>query len=258
MEILKITTDDIKEEKRFKEGFESIIYTYKDGSLIKVYYDRKYFLKNTLKKIELFSQLSIPFVALPQKMVELSGEKVGYSMQKINGITLDVARRILTEEEIIKILKKLERILEDLHKHDIVVGDLNPQNILTDGEDVYLLDIVCSKIGNYNFSEKSKTMSVYLSYNKIVDKRMDNFMLNILTVYMLNRNLLYDNIVSVLEYVVDNYFTGHNKLDFKLVGIEDDLESLNVIFDMFSEQCKNELLLLTHLEKKNQANNIKK
>lgn len=258
MEILKITNEDIKEEKKFESGFESIIYTYKDGSLIKIYYDRGNLLKNTLKKIELFSELSIPFIALPQKMVELNGEKVGYSMEKINGITLKEARKIFSEQEIIQLLKKLEQILDELHENNIIVGDLNPQNIITDGENVYLVDIVCSKIGGYGFSEKSKTMADYISLKKTIDKRMDNFMLNILTIYMLNNNLIYDDVVPILERMVDNYFIGHNTFDIKLAGIENDLESLNVIFDMFTDQGKNELILIDYLNTKIQKQNFQK
>lgn len=247
MQILEIDKKILRESKALDGGFESRIFVYGDDELLKIYYDIDIFDKKYKDKIELFSTLAIPYTAYPEKLVRLDGRNIGYLMKKLKGFTLDNARIIFSEKQKIHILNKLNNLLEQLHKLGITIGDLNPGNIITDGNNVYILDIVGAKTEKYDFSEKSSTMNYYIQRNNNSSKNIDNFMLNLLTVYMLNEELTYNEIIPLLENIVLNYFTSENAKNISIKGVTDNLECLNVVFDMFSEEATNEHLLIKEL-----------
>lgn len=247
MQILELTEKTLNENRIFTGGFESQIYVYDDNKLLKIYYDTDNFDKKYKHKIELFSSLALPYTAYPEELLKLNGKNVGYSMKKIKGFTLENARIVFTYDQIIHIINKLNSILEQLHSLNITIGDLNPGNIITDGNDVYILDIVGAKTEKYDFSEKSSTMCYYLEKNNNSSKNIDNFMLNLLTVYLLNEQLNYNKIIPLLESIVLNYFTDEKYRDITIKGVTDNLECLNVVFDMFSDEATNEQLLIREL-----------
>jgi|GEM_PF-5499680 len=76
MNILEISEEEFNKYKFLSEGFESKIY-YNDKLLIKKYYDLN---EKKLSKIELFSKLLIPSLTLPNSLVKINNEVIGFTM----------------------------------------------------------------------------------------------------------------------------------------------------------------------------------
>lgn len=144
-----------------------------------------------------------------------------------------------------EILKKLADLLTKLYESDIVYGDLSPNNIICDDEEIYLCDVVNSKIGDFDFNEYSSVMANYKYKDGPMDYRLDYYMLNLLTIYYLN-NIEYDEVLNVVENTLVNSF--NNKQTEYIIGISDNLECMNVCYDMINPENTNNELLINHID----------
>jgi len=139
---------DIGKEIPLTEGGEGIIYEYKE-KIIKVY--KPGIDKNKKqRKIQLLMKKALPkeVVCPLELVVDKKGEFIGYSMDKVEG---EEIRKLankkfttvnnITTKDIIQILVKVQTILEQLHKDQIYIGDLNDRNILFDKDNnIYWID----------------------------------------------------------------------------------------------------------------------
>ncbi len=78
-------------------------------------------------------------------------------MQKLEGITLN--RLIQEGENYTVIIKKLGQIIGDMHNISISHGDLNPNNILVIGRDIYLID---PSMGKFNCEIEDMADDIFL------------------------------------------------------------------------------------------------
>lgn len=134
------------------EGGEGKIYFYEDLA-IKIFHANK-LTEERVEKLKLLSNknILIPNVATLEGIVfnELN-EIVGYSMKKFEGKTLErVLLTLKDKESAKKIARNILTTINSLHKKNILMGDINPNNILVnDNDEICLIDIDSYQIENY-------------------------------------------------------------------------------------------------------------
>lgn len=225
----------------YSEGFESKLYRYIDGNqeiLIKRYYDSDQVNIDKIKKI---SNLKTKELLKPKSLLKVGNEILGFTMDFVRGLyPLSVEKKDLSDLQKYNLVMKLKQVIMSLKDEDCIYGDLNLNNILTDGNQVYLCDSVNVKIGNLSFDEISSTMRNYIDRTGTMDN-IEYYMLNLLTVYLFNE-IEYESVIENVELAV---MSMYNKETFgKLTGVNDSLETLNICCDIFlSKRPCTELLI---------------
>ena len=147
---------------KLASGGEGTIYDLGDGTVAKLYHPNKLTVgrRDKLEKM-VTTELSCPGVCWPQELLyDLDGCFVGYRMQKARG--LELQRCLFTRPALEKHFpawKKIDTvrlcvtILEKicaLHGRGIILGDINPLNILVvSPEEVWFVDCDSYQIGGY-------------------------------------------------------------------------------------------------------------
>jgi len=236
----------------FNNGFESKIFVYKDYNneiLIKKYNDLEEVKKDKIKKV---IEVKSDTLILPKKLISIDNEIIGYSMNyKKNYYPIKIMKKVMSEEEKYNLLIKLREEFVNLENQNCIYGDLNLNNIITNGSKVYLCDAVNVKIDEYNFDEISSTMRKYRELKNTIEG-IDYYMLNLLTIYLLN-DIEYDDIVDMIEVVLSNTFNKKECLEY--IGINSSQECMNICYDMISENvCNNFLIDYINIKKEKQIN----
>ena len=253
MEIINLSKEEFDNNSvMFNNGFESKIFVYKDHDkeiLIKKYYDLDQVKKDKIEKV---SELKSDTLILPKKLVSINNEIIGYSMNyKKNYYPIKIMKKVMSEEEKYNLLIKLREEFINLKNQNCIYGDLNLNNVITNGSKVYLCDSVNIKIDEYNFDEISSTMRKYRELINTIEG-IDCYMLNLLTIYLLN-DIEYDNIEEIIEIILNNTFNKKECLEY--IGINSSQECMNICYDMISENvCSNFLIDYINIKKEKQIN----
>lgn len=216
--------------KYYSNGFESKLYRYirnDNEVLIKKYYDKNQININKIKRV---NKLKTEGLLKPKYLVNINNDIEGFAMDFIRGLyPLSIEKRNLTNEQKYNLIIKLKQILSSLKEEGCLYGDLNINNILTDGENVYLCDSVNVKIDEFNFDEISSTMNKYIEKTKTTEG-LELYMLNLLTVYLFNE-IDYNDVIESVELAVMSVF---NKQPVEnIIGVTDSLDTLNMCCDIF-------------------------
>jgi len=229
------------ETKYYSGGFESNLYRYQqaDSELL----IKKYYSKDQIKigKIKRVSTLTTNKLLKPKLLVNIDDEVVGFAMDFIRGLyPISTEKKNLSDIQKYNVIIELKQILSSLKEEGCLYGDLNLGNILTDGKRVYLCDAINVQIDNYSFDEISSTMYHYINKTGTTEG-IDNYMLNLLTIYLFNE-IEYDSIIENIEQVIVNIF---NKQPFdNIIGVTDSSDTLNICCDTFlSNKVCDELLI---------------
>lgn len=237
MKTFYYTEEELNNLTLYHSGSESNIYQ-KDNLLITRYNE---LCENTLKKIAYFNKFNLYFTTYPIALLKVEKKYSGYVMEiKDNFITIDNYKNLPIEQKY-QLLVKLKYYLIELHKLGFIYGDLNPKNIISDGKNIYLTDIVNSKYDKNDFTTYSKNMIKYKRKIGKIDYNIDNYMLNLFTIYFLN-DIEYDNILDNIINSIDDYF--NNKEPNEIIGVTDNFRCLNIASKMYNpHKGINELLI---------------
>lgn len=229
----------------YSEGFESKLYRYIDGNqevLIKKYYDEDQVNIDKIKKI---SNLKTNELLKPQSLLKVGNETIGFTMDFVRGLyPLSVEKNDLSNLQKYNLIMKLKQILLSLKSEGCIYGDLNVNNVLTDGNQVYLCDSVNVKIDNYSFDEISSTMRNYIDRTGTIDN-IECYMLNLLTVYFFNE-IDYDSVIENVELSIRSMFNKES-LD-NLIGVTDSLEILNMCCSIFLSNQPCDKFLIDYMD----------
>lgn len=235
MEIQQMSLAELSSYQILSSGFESTIYI-KDNIAIKKYYAID---SNKMEKIKLLNKLNLPFLTNPEKLIEIDGKIDSFSMQFKRGYYPIGNSRDLPVTKKIELLKQLLNIINELHKNNIIYGDLNPKNIICNGDTVYLTDVVNIKIGKYPFDEISSTMKNYFNRGG-TEESLDYYMFNLLTLYFLNE-IEYQDLLSTIETTLIDHFNNNN--DKNIIGLTDNLDCMNIGYQMLNPTQQIDLLI---------------
>ena len=141
-------TFDCTNKTPLAEGGEGIIYEL-NGEIIKIY-KPVVNIKSKENKVRLLINKSLPKEVISPKdiVVNRNNKFIGFSMDKVEGEEFKkltnkkfVTANNITTKDILLMLTKIQNIINELHKNNIYVGDLNDQNILFDKKlNVYFID----------------------------------------------------------------------------------------------------------------------
>ncbi|MGL5778688.1 protein kinase domain-containing protein [Cetobacterium sp.] len=143
---------DIVLPESLVQGGEGKIYFYGDLA-IKIFHANK-LTQERVEKLKLLSDknITIPNVATVNGIVfNKMNDIVGYSMKKFHGKTLERVLLTLRDKDNAKeIAKNILTTINKLHKKKILMGDINPSNILVDDNNqICLIDMDSYQIDNY-------------------------------------------------------------------------------------------------------------
>lgn len=225
----------------YSGGFESKLYRYsKDNRelLIKKYYERN---QVNIEKIEKISTLKTEELLKPIDFVKVGDTMQSFAMDFKRGCyPLSNQKNNLNDIQKYNLLMNLRQILLSLRGENVLYGDLNPNNIITNGEEVYLCDAINVKMEDFPFDEVSSTMYQYIERTGTTEG-IDFYMLNLLTIYLFN-DIKYDDIIESIELAVMDYF---NKQPYEhIIGVTDSLEQLDMCCKIFlsSQPCEDLLI----------------
>lgn len=158
-----LTLGELTLEKELSEGGEGIIYTTScEGLVCKIWHRNCLTLTRFDKlKLMLSRQVRIKGVCWPKELVwNAQGEIVGYVMEKAQGQTLRSAIYIKQRLQanfpqwnrmhLVELACTILRKIDKLHQYNVLIGDINPDNILlVDEKTVYFVDTDSYQVGAY-------------------------------------------------------------------------------------------------------------
>lgn len=135
----------------FAEGGEGFIYELDKKSLAKIYKDNVD-LAAKKKKVEALIKAKLPkeVVKPTDILTDNHGKFIGYAMPRVSGDDFKrlsnkkfVLNKGITTKDILQMLSAVWRVMQEVHKLNIVIGDLNDQNILFDisTKNVFFIDV---------------------------------------------------------------------------------------------------------------------
>lgn len=149
--------------KEVSSGGEGTIFTTNDPKLVAKIYHQEKLTRDKLEKIELIVNSKINFrnVCFPIETIKnSSNEIVGYVMPKAEGKTLQ--SQIMTKPallrnfpqwkktDVVDVCLRIVKTIRTLHNANIIIGDINPNNILlTPKGEVYFVDTDSYQIEDY-------------------------------------------------------------------------------------------------------------
>jgi len=148
--------------KNIGSGGEGFIYQTNNNRIIKIYKDEKRF-ENKFRKLSLMLNhpLSIKGVCWPTDMVfNINKEPIGYLMDKAAGHQMQTSLFIKpllkkyfpkwTKKDTIDLSLTILQNIESLHKSNVIIGDLNPFNIIIkSSKTVFFVDTDSFQIEHY-------------------------------------------------------------------------------------------------------------
>lgn len=204
MKDIYLLPEDTKKLKPFAEDIfhiESDLYeipTDNKTIIYKIFNDYMYkkLMNNRIKKTEYFLNHPNENITNPLYKIFISNFFAGYAMEKFErSFSLDIYCSILqNDSDKLEMILKLIQIIKEVHQQNIIIGDLNYNNILTNGRKIKLCDV-----DSFGIKGSICTTTPYIiSYNNYINP------LNICTiesdVYILYLILL--NII--LDYDIKN------------------------------------------------------
>lgn len=152
----------IEIEKEIGKGGEGIVYLLKNGEILKIYNEDSLSIQKEKKIKALISKkMSYEGICFPKEII-FNKEKqfVGYTMLKAEGYEMQktIFQPVLlkkrfpnwTRENLCEIGINILNKIEYLHSHKIIIGDINPNNILlTENKNVYFVDTDSYQIDKY-------------------------------------------------------------------------------------------------------------
>ncbi|MDD2181297.1 MAG: hypothetical protein PHW32_02895 [Bacilli bacterium] len=192
-------------------NIESDLYIVENDYLIKQFIDDDVdFLKEKEQKIELLMNKEIEGTIPVLSKVITDGKFSGYIMPYIkNSVELkEINNNYINKENLINIMIKLSKTLEEMHKNRIIYGDISDSNIIiNDKLTPYYADMdgaIIEGIGQSNIPK-------LLFGNKFIDDmtptmELDIFLLNVLFVNLLSKQ-------NVSQMSKEELLNVINKLD---------------------------------------------
>lgn len=161
-ELVKAESGSFFLGKALARGGEGTIYDLEDGTVAKVYRREKLTVGRRDKLTLMTSQtLPIPGVCWPQELLyDQEGNFVGYRMERAQGMELQrcaFTRQALErwfpqwkKRDMVQLCVTLLEKISALHRCGVLLGDINPRNILVKAPDqVWLVDCDSYQVGGY-------------------------------------------------------------------------------------------------------------
>ena len=124
----------LKLVKKIAQGRSGNIYLTEDGRILKMFTSTSFtYIKDREETLRYIKNLDIEEIVKPKNLVYYDGVFVGYIMEYLpEGEALWSKSKYYSFEEKIDKIKAIEDVMKKLHKNNIYICDLNPDNIFFD------------------------------------------------------------------------------------------------------------------------------
>lgn len=203
---------DLKLVRTLATGRSGNIYLTEDGRILKMFKSNSFtFIKDREETLRYIKDLDIDEIAKPKNLVYYDGMFVGYIMDYLpEGDALWIKNNEYSFEQRIEKVKKLEEIIKKIHKKNVYISDLNPDNIFCDEKgNMKLIDcdafVIKKNVINKNIVSKYQD-PIY----KIVSEKTDLFAFAV-TALQIFLNIKIDDNASLVD-IERVYNKNKNKL----------------------------------------------
>lgn len=217
--------------KKIKSGGEGTVYDLDTSDLVaKIYHKDKLTITRERKIKELVSKnINVNTISFPRSIItDLNGKFLGFTMKKINK-TKELYSKIgqgkyesnWDYKSLIKLCITILSQFEILQKNGVLMGDINPQNILVESIDrVFLIDTDSYQIGGYfsevykpeflspDLTQKISKDSKYLKYHSRTTKD-ENYAISVLLFY-----ILFDGNYPIVKTICNDFAYPKNVYNF--------------------------------------------
>ncbi|MDO4283408.1 MAG: hypothetical protein Q4D02_07200 [Clostridia bacterium] len=130
------------------EGGEAKIFEFDSKTLMKIFKDHVMLDLKEQKVLAWLKATKMPFVVSPIEDVRVANKFAGYTLKKVENAspigTLAKKKYIkltgFTNKDVLEILLDYSKKMERIHKEGKCIGDINEQNVLLKGKDLYYID----------------------------------------------------------------------------------------------------------------------
>ena len=222
-----------KETRFFLNGHTTSFYVYND-KLIKKYNNLE---KVCEEKIISSKDINSDLLILPEKLVKIDNKIVGYLMDlKKKNYPLEIVKRDLSYNKKYELLLKIKKELIKLKQQKITYS-LCLNNIITNGDEIYLTNATNYKNEIYDFDKFNPIINDYINNNNI--EGLEVYLHNFLTLYLFNK-YEYNEIEKQIEMSIDNYF---NNRPYVLKVMNENDTCASICVDIFLKQPMNDYLI---------------
>lgn len=147
------------------EGGEGYIYEY-NGKIIKTFKPHIDIAAKE-RKVNLLMKTSLPKAVITpiDTVLDMRGRFIGYCMEKVSGEKIEwfknkkyVISHDINTKFVLEILVKIKKLLKEIHRNGMAIGDLNTKNILFDySGNVYIIDCDSWSVAGENCSVAMET-----------------------------------------------------------------------------------------------------
>lgn len=188
-------TFDCTNKTPLTEGGEGVIYEL-NGQIIKIY-KPVVNMKSKKNKVQMLVKKSLPKEVVSPKeiVVDRNGKFIGFSMDKVEGEEFKkltnrkfVTANNITTKDVLSMLIKAQNVINELHKENIYIGDLNDQNILFDKQfNIYFIDCDSWTVENEKCEVAMDLFKDPLLNSNNFDEKTDTYAFSILIWKLLTR-----------------------------------------------------------------------
>ena len=217
----------LKLVKKIAQGRSGNIYLTEDGRILKMFTSTTFtYIKDREENLRYIKNLDIEEIVKPKNLVYYDGVFVGYIMEYLpEGEALWSKSKYYSFEEKIDKIKAIEDVMKKLHKNNIYICDLNPDNIFFDSNGkVKLIDcdafVIKKNVINNEVDQKYQD-PIY----KIVSEKTDLYAFAVTSLqFLTDENIdnnatfadvekIYDKNKNKLPVSFKNYFDSIFKTD---------------------------------------------
>lgn len=177
----------INESLEIARGGEGRILPLNNGKVVKLYFDPSMAISQ--RKIDELSPLDNSIFLKPE--IAVSGDANGFIMNELNSneyfplyslfSSVFVMKHNLSSDFKMKIADKLVNAVKMAHDHNIVIGDLNPFNIMVNNNlDVKFIDVDSYQTPTYKHNDKLLEDIRDYAFNGVVSQNSDYFSLAVI------------------------------------------------------------------------------
>ncbi|MEG2251136.1 MAG: hypothetical protein RSD09_06155, partial [Bacilli bacterium] len=252
------SSDIIKLERLKIEGFNKggNLYILDEETLLKVFYNKMYYNQVREKSTDLLLSLEpIENTSYPQKKLYIDGIYNGYSMpyfKNTNTFKSEIYTMDSTLEQKKKIITDISNALQELHKREIIHGDIHLDNFIKDDNNGYLVDLDDVRIKGDNFNN-IKLYNIKISeFSRMIytdSKSIDNIkaVINFISLIynfdfeMIARKSFLESIIDILtEAEIDKVVLDY--LKYTLLSVKNEIVYFDKAINLFNdpERIQNE------------------
>jgi len=237
----KIDINDLELLSHFNYGSNSEIYRCKFNDfefIYKEYNDSNDFLTcDFIDKIDLIKSIKLEFSKLPILLVCDKEKPKGFLLKELEDIDYSFSN-VSTK---INVLKKAKEAILELHKNNVIHGDIHISNVILSNKEINLIDFDNSSYKEFIPKKDWYSDNAIKFINKYgLNKDLDIYLFNLLTFSLLNKEFYFPTMLYKIGCSCYGVFDNKEAIKIcRSLLLEDKVFNNGFLIDFVDEQnCK--------------------